>query len=82
MCIRDRGICYGYIYSIQNELENIDIQLTYYNIESKTTRIFRKKYLLKELEDFFFDLLDEYKSWANIESDWINKRNSSIKNLK
>ncbi|MDU4934402.1 MAG: ATP-dependent DNA helicase [Peptostreptococcaceae bacterium] len=77
-----QGICYGYIYSIQNELENIDIQLTYYNIESKTTRIFRKKYLLKELEDFFFDLLDEYKSWANIESDWINKRNSSIKNLK
>lgn len=34
-----QGICYGYIYSIQNELENIDIQITYYNIESKTTRI-------------------------------------------
>lgn len=27
--------CYGYIYSMQNELDNIDIQITYYNIDTK-----------------------------------------------
>lgn len=74
--------CYGYIYSMQNELDNIDIQITYYNIDTKSTRILRQSYTLKELEEFFFWLIDEYKSWAQLESDWVNKRNESIKRLK
>ena len=74
--------CYGYIYSMQNELDNIDIQITYYNIDTKSTRILRQSYTLNELEEFFFWLIDEYKSWAQLESDWVNKRNESIKKLK
>ena len=74
--------CYGYIYSMQNELDNIDIQITYYNIDTKSTRILRQSYTLKELEEFFFWLIDEYKAWAQLESDWVNKRNESIKKLK
>lgn len=67
---------------MQNELDNIDIQITYYNIDTKSTRILRQSYTLKELEEFFFWLIDEYKSWAQLESDWVNKRNESIKKLK
>lgn len=74
--------CYGYIYSMQNELDNIDIQITYYNIDTKSTRILRQSYILKDLEEFFFWLIDEYKSWAQLENDWVNKRNKSIKELK
>ena len=74
--------CYGYIYSMQNELDNIDIQITYYNIDTKSTRILRQSYTLNELEEFFFWLIDEYKSWAQLENDWVNKRNESIKKLK
>lgn len=74
--------CYGYIYSMQNALDNIDIQITYYNIDTKSTRILRQSYTLKDLEEFFFWLIDEYKSWAQLESDWVNKRNESIKRLK
>ena len=74
--------CYGYIYSMQNELDNIDIQITYYNIDTKSTRILRQSYTLKELEEFFFWLIDEYKTWAQLENDWVNKRNESIKKLK
>lgn len=74
--------CYGYIYSMQNELDNIDIQITYYNIDTKSTRILRQSYTLKDLEEFFFWLIDEYKSWAQLENDWVNKRNKSIKELK
>ena len=74
--------CYGYIYSMKNEIDNIDIQITYYNIDTKSTRILRQSYTLKELEEFFFWLIDEYKSWAQLESDWVNKRNESIKKLK
>ena len=74
--------CYGYIYCIQNDLEYIDIQITYYNIETKATRILRKEYKFDELKEFFYYLIDEYKQWAQIESNWIEKRNKSIKNLK
>lgn len=74
--------CYGYIYSMQNELNNIGIQITYYNIDTKSTRILRKNYKLKELEEFFFWLIDEYKQWAELEKNWIYKRNESIKGLK
>lgn len=74
--------CYGYIYCVQNELETIDIQITYYNIDTKATRILRKTYTITELNEFFFWLLEEYKYWAALESDWTQKRNNSIKKLK
>ncbi|MGL6104862.1 ATP-dependent DNA helicase [Romboutsia sp.] len=73
--------CYGYIYCVQNGLENIDIQITYYNIDNKSTRILRKNFEFKELEEFFFWLIKEYKDWAEIEGLWIEKRNKSIKEL-
>ncbi|MGL5312367.1 MAG: ATP-dependent DNA helicase [Peptostreptococcaceae bacterium] len=73
--------CYGYIYCVQNNLEEIDIQITYYNIDTKATRILRKTYSLIDLDKFFFWLLEEYKYWAVLEGDWIEKRNVSIKKL-
>lgn len=73
--------CYGYIYCLQNDLKEIDIQITYYNIDSKSTRILRKSYTFEKLKSFFYWLIDEYKYWAKLESDWIEKRNKSIKNL-
>ncbi len=74
--------CYGYIYSIQNDIKEIDIQITYYNIETKTTRILRNTYTIHQLEEFFFWLVDEYKYWAELQNSWINIRNKSIKSLK
>lgn len=74
--------CYGYMYCIQNNLDNIDLQVTYYNIENKSTRILRKNFQLSELKEFFFKLINEYKLWANMEKQWMETRNESIKNLK
>lgn len=74
--------CYGYMYCIQNDIDNIDLQVTYYNIENKSTRILRKNFQISELEEFFFKLIDEYKLWANMEKQWMEIRNESIKNLK
>lgn len=73
--------CYGYIYCVQNKLDNIDIQITYYNIDTKATRILRKNFDFKELDSFFFYLIKEYEHWAKIEELWIEKRNKSIKKL-
>lgn len=74
--------CYGYIYAIQNEMDEIGIQLTYFNIETENTKIFRKKLFLGDLERFFFDLLDKYIEWANLTFYWGETRDKTIEQLK
>ena len=73
--------CYGYIYCSDNNLDSIYIQLTYYNIETKNTRVIRNQYSFKDLEKFFLELVEEYRIWCAIECSFIEERNKSIKNL-
>ncbi|MBU5439713.1 ATP-dependent DNA helicase [Tissierella sp. MSJ-40] len=77
-----QGKCYGYIYGIQNNLETIDIQLTYFNIESEERKIFRKTFTIKELEEFFLFLIHKYIEWASLTFYWGETRDKSIKELK
>lgn len=73
--------CYGFIYCTQNKLDEIDIQLTYYQLETDTLKKFLKPFTIKNLTTFFTDLLDRYLIWANLTSDWQTRRNLSIKDL-
>lgn len=73
--------CYGYIYCVQDNLDCIGIQLTYFNIESEEKNIFKRKYTREELEKFFFNLTDKYIEWASITFYWGEKRDKSIKSL-
>lgn len=73
--------CYGYIYSLENNLKTIDIQVTYYNIDTQNTRSLRKAYSVDELKKSFFYLIDEYKKWCKEDSLWIEKRNKSMKDF-
>lgn len=74
--------CYAYIYCILNDLTNIDIQLTYYNIETMEINKIRTSYSIKELEEDFLYLVNEYKLWIDIQNKHLIKRNESIKDLK
>lgn len=74
--------CYGFIYCNDNNLENIDIQLTYYEMESKDIKRFKKKFSFVELKDFFFDLVNRYIRWARTLKDFKGIRDESIKSLK
>ncbi|MBS4539181.1 ATP-dependent DNA helicase [Clostridium sp. D2Q-11] len=73
--------CYGYIYCIQNDLAEIDIQLTYYQIDTEEIKRLIKTYKLEELTEFFNDLMDRYYIWANFTRKWMNTRDISIKEL-
>jgi len=73
--------CYAYIYSKQNSLEEINVQLTYFQLETEEIKKFKRKFVFEELEDFFFGLLDKYLVWANFTDKWIVKRDTSIKNM-
>ncbi|MEW9122104.1 MAG: ATP-dependent DNA helicase [Thermotaleaceae bacterium] len=73
--------CYGYIYGIQNQLENITLQLTYYHLETEGIKKLCKVFSIEELKDFTRDLIEKYYIWANRIQNWTTKRNQSIKNL-
>ncbi|KEH95177.1 ATP-dependent DNA helicase [Clostridium botulinum] len=73
--------CYGFIYCNDNNLDNIDIQLTYYEMESKDIKRFKKSFSFTELKEFFFDVVDRYIKWARTLKDFENIRDESIKKL-
>jgi len=73
--------CYGYIYAKDKDLENIDIQLTYYNLDTEEIKKFRKNFTFDELEIFFNQLIKDYYNWMDTLEKWKIKRDISIKDL-
>lgn len=74
--------CYAYIYSIQNGIRDIDVQLTYYNIVTDQIKYFKKVFRFETLKYFFYDLLEKYFYFANYTKKLKEDRNESIKVLK
>ncbi|MCY6485267.1 ATP-dependent DNA helicase [Clostridium aestuarii] len=73
--------CYAYIYSIQNKIENIDVQLTYYQMDTKGIKRFVKTFNLNELEIFFDNVAEKYLEWARMLNNIYKLRDESIKEL-
>ncbi len=73
--------CYAWIYARENNLDYIDIQVTYYQLDQKKEKHFRKSWKLPELETFFLKLIEEYYQWALKLLHWARKRNNSIEEL-
>lgn len=73
--------CYAFIYATQNELEEICVQLTYFQIDTEEIKKIRKQLKLSQLQDFMSELLDRYLIWASMSETWNTQRDISIKNL-
>lgn len=73
--------CYAYIYSLQNKLDNIDVQLTYFHLDTEMVKIIRKNFSFESMEEFFFNIIDKYIVWASFTSEWSIVRDSSVKEL-
>ncbi|KAJ52930.1 DNA excision repair protein ERCC-2 [Clostridium tetanomorphum] len=73
--------CYAYIYAKQNEIPIIGVQLTYCQVETGKIKYILNEYSLKELESFFYSLIEKYYVWAKFTKDWSEKRDKSIKEL-
>ncbi|MGL5648056.1 MAG: helicase C-terminal domain-containing protein [Clostridium sp.] len=72
---------YAYIYCLNEGLKSIELQLTYYKIDTEEIKFFRKNESLEELEKYVFNILDEYKIYFQLLSDYREKRNLTIKAL-
>ncbi len=73
--------CYAYIYALQNELDNIRVRITYCNMETEQIRYFHFDYTFEELDEWFGELISEYRKWTDFEFEWKKKRQASIKKL-
>lgn len=71
--------CYAYIYANKSDLDKINVQLTYCNIETEKMKYFKESYERKELEEWFGHLTDEYAKWVCWQYEWIQERNETIK---
>lgn len=73
--------CYAYIYAIQNNLDNIVVQLTYFHLETEETKKFIKSFSFLQIEKYFLNLIDMYIEWANLTFYWGEIRDKTIKEL-
>ncbi|MDY3902003.1 ATP-dependent DNA helicase [Peptoniphilus sp.] len=74
--------CYAYIYAKDNDLDDINVMLTYYQLETEEILNIKKTFTFYELRDFFIGTLMEYLEFSRRIVEWKDIRNKSIKKLK
>ena len=73
--------CYAYIYSLQQELSEIRVRMTYCNMETEDIRHFYEDYTFAELEEWFQELVAEYLKWSDEAWQWKSIRQESLESL-
>lgn len=71
--------CYAYIYGSRHDLKNIRVRLTYCNMDTEEIRYFHFDYEMAELEEWFEELMEQYKKWADFQFEWQNLRTQSVR---
>lgn len=73
--------CYAYFYAGQNRLRRICVRMTYCNLLTEKVKRFYEVYSFSELEDWYRELMEQYRPWAQFLADWQAKRTESIHQL-
>lgn len=73
--------CYAYMYAFENQLSEIGVQITYCNLDTEEIKTLWHQYTMEELTEWFEDLLDSCKLWANHMVKHLEDRNQSIRKL-
>lgn len=73
---------YAYIVLTQENLPEIDVQITYCQMETERIRRFTIKHTADEITEWFDDLIEQYKPWAIYEWNHGKQRNKTIDALK
>lgn len=76
---RAQAMCYGYIYGREEKLNQINIQLTYCNLDTEQKKYFNETIEFEELQIWFDKLIEDYSKWAKFQYEWKMTRNASIK---
>jgi len=77
-----QAMCYGHIYCTKNGLETINIQLTYFEMETSGIKRLTRSFSSGELAEHFAHLLEKYALWAHFENEWKELATASMIELK
>lgn len=72
---------YAYILMTDEHLDQLTLQLTYYRRTTDDITQKQLTYTLAEATDFFNQVVDEYETWIQLETDLRQERNASIATL-
>ena len=73
--------CYGAMLGAERNATQVDLQLTYVNLDTGDTRIFERRCPQSELEVLFNELIERYLERAAMMVGWRHTRDSSIAQL-
>ena len=76
-----QAMCYAYIYSQKEELSEIQVQITYVNLESEEVKQFIELYTFQELHKWFYAMIDQLLQWIDYAVTHSLERNDSIEAL-
>ena len=81
-CHWAQGMVYAAICAAQNDLDSLDVRLTYCQIGDDKIIYFTRHFQRDALEDFFLQLLKDYLPWAQRQLQWAERRRDSLAALR
>lgn len=73
--------CYAYMYAAKHSLSEIRIRMTYCHLETEEIKYFHEEFTRKQLDNWFSDLMKQYKRWTDYEFAWREIRQASIQTM-
>lgn len=73
--------CYAFMLAAEQQLSEVDVQLTYVNADTETAQAFPRCFSYEELRSFFQGLVSGYLDWAKMSAEWCELRDDSIRTL-
>ncbi|MDD7730368.1 MAG: ATP-dependent DNA helicase [Clostridia bacterium] len=78
---RAQAMCYARIYGEMEKLDEIDVQMTYANLDTEVIRRFRETFSMNSLREWYQELLNAYHKWVSYKLKWQKERNASMAGL-
>jgi len=74
-------LCYAYIYLTQQQLEKIDVRLTYCNAKTEEIKQFSEQIKAETLKEWFDSLIETFSKWTDFVLQQQQKRKQTILDL-
>ena len=71
--------CYAAMYLLDRHYPEVDVRMTYCNMDTEEKKFFDFTFTYAEITQWFFDLIEMYRKWADFECSWGIDRTMSIK---
>ncbi|SFC61159.1 ATP-dependent DNA helicase [Butyrivibrio sp. YAB3001] len=73
--------CYAAMYSFMKHCPNINVRMSYCNLDTEDMKYFDFSFSYEEITSWFKELVFQYLKWSDFEYHWTGLRTSSIKSV-